>query len=180
MNSTNTPARRASSLGTALLIALSLLIAGPALAEVGVGDRAPELVKAKDGAGKRVRLKGHRGKIVILTFGASWCKPCKRELPAWEKLARTYRDKGAEVVFLAVNIDKKRDKGEAFMKAAKLKAMRAVYEPSGGTVDTYEPPTMPTTYVIDGRGLVRYRHAGYRAGDENELASKIDRLLSKR
>ncbi|ACY19044.1 TlpA family protein disulfide reductase [Haliangium ochraceum] len=169
-------AARWGTVGRGVLLALlTLFFASPALAEVGVGDRAPELVKAKDGRGKRVRLKAYKGKVVVLTFGASWCKPCKRELPAWEKLARTY--KGKDVVFVAVNIDKDTGKGKAFMKDAKLKAVRAAYEPSGGTVETYEPPTMPTTYVIDGRGLVRYRHTGYRAGDEKELAGKIDRLL---
>ena len=150
---------------------------GQALAEVAEGDRAAEFVAAKDKKGKRVKLKSYRGKIVVLTFGASWCKPCKKELPAWEKLAKQYQDK--DVVFLAINIDKDTEKGKAFVKKAKLKVMRAAFEPDGGTVETYEPPAMPTTYVIDARGIVRYRHSGYRSGDAKKLAKKLDKLLAK-
>jgi thiol-disulfide isomerase/thioredoxin len=161
----------------ALAVLVALGSAGSAAAEVNVGDRAPELVQAKDGRGKRVRLKAYQGKLVVLTFGASWCKPCKKELPAWDKLARQY--KGRDVVFLAVNIDKELAKGKVFVTEAKLGAMQAAYEPDGATVESYEPPTMPTTYVIDGRGIVRFRHEGYRAGDEKALAAKLDGLLAK-
>lgn len=159
----------------ALAALLTLGSAGLAAADVNVGDRAPELVQAKDGRGKRVKLKGYQGKLVVLTFGASWCKPCKKELAAWDKLARKYKG----VVFLAVNIDKELAKGQGFIKEARLGAMQAAYEPDGATVESYEPPTMPTTYVIDGRGVVRYRHEGYRAGDEKELSAKLDALLAK-
>ncbi len=169
------PRRNLLLASAALAALLTLGSAGLAAADVSVGDRAPELVQAKDGRGKRVKLKGYQGKLVVLTFGASWCKPCKKELPAWDKLARKYKG----VVFLAVNIDKDPAKGKHFIKEAKLGAMQAAYEPDGATVESYEPPTMPTTYVIDGRGVVRYRHEGYRAGDEKELGNRLDALLAK-
>ena len=156
---------------------LALLVPAVSFAGVDVGDRASELVAAKDGKGKKVRLASYRGKIVVVTFGASWCKPCKKELPAWERLARQYKD--MDVVFLAVNIDKDAAKGKAFMKKAKLKTMRSAYEPSGATIESYDPPSMPTTYVIDKRGLVRYRHAGYRSDDEKTLSKQLDKLLAK-
>ena len=166
------------SLTAAAAFLLSTL-AIPATASAGIdqGDRAAELVAAKDGKGKRVKLKSYRKKVVVLTFGASWCKPCSKELPAWEKLAKQYKDRG--VVFVAVNIDKDTKKGKAFVKKAKLKTMRVAYEPSGATVESYDPPTMPTTYVIDGRGLVRHVHAGYRSGDDKKMAKMLDKLLAK-
>ncbi|MEM9490127.1 MAG: TlpA disulfide reductase family protein [Myxococcota bacterium] len=168
---------RGPALAIALGLAAALVLPADALAGVGVGDRAVELSSAKDQRGKRVKLKSYRGKIVVITFGASWCKPCKKELPAWDKLAGKYKNKG--VVFVAVNIDKDLSKGKAFMKKAKLKHMRAVYDPSGAAADSYEPPTMPSTYVIDGRGLVRSVHRGYRSGDAKKLARELDTLLSK-
>src|SRR5690606_8592394 len=112
------------SVAVAALVALGS--AGAAAADVNVGDRAPDLVHAKDGRGKRVKLKSYKGKLVVLTFGASWCKPCKKELPAWDKLARRY--KGRNVVFVAVNIDKDAGKGREFIAQARLGAMQAVYE----------------------------------------------------
>lgn len=155
----------------------SFLVPATAAAEVRGGDRAAEFIAAKDGRGRRVKLKQYRDKIVVITFGASWCQPCKKELPAWEALARQYKSKG--VVFLAMNIDQDLAKGKQFIKDAGLKTMRAVYEPGGDTVKTYDPPTMPTTYVIDQRGIVRYLHAGYRKGDASKLAAQLDELLAR-
>lgn len=164
------------------VVALAALVlmafAAPAWAGVSKGDRAAELIAVKDASGRKLKLKSFRNQVVVMTFGASWCKPCGKELPAWEKLARTYKSKG--VVFLAINIDQDRDQGKAFVKRASLKTMRVGYEPEGGTVQSYDPPTMPTTYVIDGHGVVRYLHAGYRAGDEKALAKQLDALLAKK
>lgn len=160
------------------LFSLSLLLPSIASADVRPGDRAAEFIAAKDGRGRRVKLRSYRNKIVVLTFGASWCKPCAKELPAWEKLARTYKSRG--VVFVAVNIDNELAKGKAFVKKAGLKTMRAVYESGGATVESYNPPTMPTTYVIDSRGIVRHMHKGYRSGDAKKLARELDKLLAKK
>lgn len=162
----------------AAVFAMSLLAPSLASATVRAGDRAPEFVSVKDARGKRMKLKKYRKKkIVVLTFGASWCKPCKKELPAWEKLAKKYKSKG--VVFVAVNIDQSTDKGKAFVKEAGVKTMRAGYEASGTTVESYDPPSMPSTFVIDKRGIVRWVHAGYRKGDVKKLAKKLDELLAK-
>lgn len=158
----------------ALAALLALFVSTTASAGVEPGDRAAEFVNAKDGRGKRVKLRSYRKKVVVLTFGASWCKPCKKELPAWEALARKYKGK---VAFVAFNIDKDLDKGKTFIKEAGLRTMRAVFEPESATVESYDPPTMPTTYVIDQRGIVRFRHAGYRAGDEKKLSKELDKLL---
>lgn len=172
--------RRSFALAAAFLTITflgSLLLPATAAAAVGAGDRAAEFIAAKDGRGRRVKLKQYRNKIVVITFGASWCQPCKKELPAWESLARKYKSRG--VVFVAMNIDTDLVKGKQFIKEAGLKAMHAVYEPGGDTVKSYDPPTMPTTYVVDQRGIVRYLHTGYRKGDAKELAAQLDKLLAK-
>lgn len=161
----------------AAVFALSLVAPSLASAKVREGDRAAEFVAVKDSRGKRIKLKQYRKKIVVLTFGASWCKPCKKELPAWEKLAKQYKAKG--VVFIAVNIDQDTAKGKAFVKKAKLKAMKVGYEASGASVESWDPPSMPSTFVIDKRGIVRWVHAGYRSGDAKKLQKKLDKLLGK-
>ena len=161
----------------AAVLAISLLDPLLASAKVKQGDRAAEFVGVKDARGKRIKLKQFRKKIVVLTFGASWCKPCKKELPAWESLAKQYKNKG--VVFIAVNIDQDIDKGKAFVKKAGLKAVRAGYEPAGTSVESWDPPSMPSTFVIDQRGIVRWVHAGYRSGDAKKLAEQLDKLLAK-
>ena len=161
----------------AALAVASLLAAAPtARAEVRKGDRASDFVQVVDGAGKRVSLKSFRDQVVVVTFGASWCEPCKRELPAMEKLARHYQQKRARVVFLAVNIDNEVAKGKRFMQQAGLRAVRAIFDSRKSTVEAYDPPKMPSTFIIRG-GVVRHVHAGYSAGDESALGAAIDGQL---
>ena len=161
----------------AALAVASLLAAAPSAgAEVRKGDRAADFVQAVDSAGKRVSLKTFRDQVVVVTFGASWCEPCKRELPAMEKLARRYQKQRARVVFLAVNIDNEIAKGKRFMQQAGLRAVRAIFDSQKSTVETYDPPKMPSTFIIRG-GVVRHVHAGFSAGDESALGAAIDGQL---
>ena len=79
-----------------------LVLAGTAHAdELKVGDRIAELDTATDAAGKPFKVKAIKG-WRVLTFGASWCKPCAKELPAWDKIAPDYKGK---VTFVAVDLD---------------------------------------------------------------------------
>ena len=161
-----------------LALAVGALTAAPgdARAEVRKGDRAADFVHAVDASGKRVSLRSFADRVVVMTFGASWCEPCKRELPAMEKLARTYQQRRAAVVFLAVNIDNEPAKGKKFMQQAGLRAVHAIFDSSKSTVESYDPPKMPSTFVIRG-GVVRHVHAGFSPGDESSLAAAIDREL---
>ncbi len=156
----------------ALALICVVAAAGTSSAEVKSGQRAPELDGAKDGAGKAFKLKAHRGKWVVMTFGGSWCKPCKKELPAWDKLAVKWSGK---VTFIAVNLDNDKAKGKKFMDGLKIKKMIRVYAPEESTpaADVYSPPKQPSSYVIDPKGIVRELHEGYESGDERTM----DRLL---
>lgn len=160
---------------TALCLGL-LLTAAPADAKVREGDRAAELTAVVTKKGKKLRLKKHRKSVVVITFGASWCKPCKNELPALEKLAKKYA--GKNVVFIAVNIDEERAKGERFMREAGLRRVLQAFDSRKAAVKTYDPPTMPTTYVIR-QGIVRHMHEGYRGGDDKKLDAIIAAQLKK-
>lgn len=163
-----------------VLLALGLSAGTAAADGASVGSRAPELDSTtKTLKGKKFRLKGLRGKWVLITFGASWCKPCKDELPAWDKLAAGYKGK---VTFVAVNIDNDRKKADRFLKKMKLKNMTVVFSPESKTTsaDSYvggDDPKFPTTFVIDPKGVVRHVHREYHKGDADKLARKLDELI---
>jgi thiol-disulfide isomerase/thioredoxin len=161
----------------AVAAAAVIAFAAPAAAEVKKGDRASELSTVKDGKNRKLRLSALRGKVVVLTFGASWCKPCKAELPAYDKLAKKFAKEKAAVVFVAVNIDSERKNADKFLKETAVKSVRVGFDPSGGTVEKYEPGTMPTTYIIDAKGIVREVHAGYESGDEKDIETHVRKLL---
>jgi len=164
-------AKLVSSLVLAGLMVLGL---GTAEAKVRKGDRAVDFVSVKDASGKKVSLKSYKKQVVVLTFGASWCKPCGKELPAYEKLAAKYDKK--KVIFIAVNIDSKVSKGKAFMKKAGVSTMLGLFDPKSSTVESYDPPSMPSTFVIK-KGIVKHVHAGYRTGDVDKLKKVIDSNL---
>src|SRR4051794_20752583 len=92
-------------MGMRLMLAAVALVAlaAPARAGVlGVGDKLAELDVATDAAGKSFKLKTLKGKWVLITVGAAWCKPCAKELPAWDKLAGILKGK---ITFIAVSVD---------------------------------------------------------------------------
>ena len=94
------------------LLVLLLMLFG-----VKEGQRAEDF-ELKDLSGRTVKLSSLRGKVVLVDFWASWCGPCKKELPVLADMARRLRARGIEV--LAVNVDKKRENAEAFLRASEI------------------------------------------------------------
>jgi thiol-disulfide isomerase/thioredoxin len=158
-------------------LVLALVAAHPARADVlKVGDRLAELDVATDASGKPVKLKALRGKWVVVTVGADWCKPCAKELPTWDKLAG---ELGGKVAFLAIDIDDDIEVGKRFHDKLKLKNMQRVYMPSdrSGVAGNYGSDHMPSTFVADPKGVVRLVREGFEAGDTDGEYKKFKAAL---
>jgi thiol-disulfide isomerase/thioredoxin len=169
--------RRRLVLSTLASCAVALLAFAAVAGAAGkTGNRAPDFA-LKDAAGAEVKLSALRGKVVLVDFWASWCKPCKKELPELEKMARAYKAAGADVVIVAINIDTKRENADKFLKTAKINSMTVLFDAQSTSAEQYEPPTMPTSYVVDKKGIVKAVHEGYTAGDEKKVKADIDSLL---
>ena len=171
------PRERHSPMRTSSMLLVLLALAGHARAdELKVGDRVSELDSAIGVDGKPFRLKAYKGKWLMLTFGASWCKPCAKELPAWDKLAPDWKEK---VAFVAVDLDSKTDDGKRFHdKDVKLKNMiRAYLSPDSAVAAKYGSDHMPTTVLADPQGVIRYIRGGFEKGDvDGEVKSMREQL----
>jgi thiol-disulfide isomerase/thioredoxin len=161
-----------------LVIALSLCVATAAAdaAPLKVGDRLVELDAAVDAGGKPVKLKSLSGWIVI-TVGAEWCKPCAKELPTWDRLAA---DTKGKVTFVAVDVDDDAADGKRFHKKLGLKNMKLTYMPSSSAAAAkYGAQTMPSTFVIDPKGVIKHVKDGFEAGDAGGEMKALRAALTK-
>jgi thiol-disulfide isomerase/thioredoxin len=165
----------ASLLHTARSLALAALVVtgGSAGAAVTPSAGAPDFTLPSLG-GPNLRLQEQRGRVVMVNFWATWCGPCRVEMPHLAKLYEKYR--GSGFTLLAVNID------EDPRKAANLAGQLGLKFPV--LLDTekkvsrlYDLSTMPSTVLIDRDGRVRYVHRGYRDGFERTYDAQIRELL---
>jgi len=161
------------------LIAAILLpgLAPPASASAAdIGAAAPPLV-AKEFDGSTFDLGALRGKVVVVNFWATWCPPCRQEMPALDAVYRRYHGRGLEIIGLTVAGTRARDRTEA------VEAMRSVSYPGAMLRDAEvngfgSPGALPVTYVVDGDGVVRARLTPDETPlTEDGLASLVSPLL---
>jgi cytochrome c biogenesis protein CcmG/thiol:disulfide interchange protein DsbE len=162
---------------TVSLAALAALaIASSARAEVKSGEKSPDF-DAKTLAGQQLKLSSLHGKVVLLDFWASWCEPCKKELPLLAKMAPRLHAKGIEII--AVNIDDDKKKAEDFLRTHGVQLPNVVSDTTKQIVGRWEPPKMPTSYAIDKSGVVRAVNGGFEPGDESKIEAQLVGLASK-
>jgi DsbE subfamily thiol:disulfide oxidoreductase len=125
----------------------------PKLEEMKDRPEAPDFTLVNP-EGKKVSLNDFRGKVVLLNFWASWCAPCRVEMPDMERLYREMKGKGFEI--LAVNVKDKRADALALVKQLKLTFPIAL-DPEGEVGLLYGAWGMPATYLIDRKGVVLAR-----------------------
>jgi peroxiredoxin len=125
-------------------------------------------------AGPNLRLKEQRGQVVMLNFWASWCGPCRQEMPRLNRLYEKYRPSG--FVLFGVNVDD--DARNAVGVSSRLGLQFPVLLDTDKKVShLYDLGTMPSTVLIDKDGRVRYVHLGYKDGYEQTYEDQIRQLL---
>lgn len=169
-------ALRALSLFAAVAV---LAMAAPARADLKVGDRLKELDIATDASGKSFKLKAVSGWRFV-SANAAWCEPCKKELPQWDKLQG---ELGSKITFVALSLDNEVKEGKAFHKRLKLTRMKLVYMPEekSAVAASYGAGTMPTSFVIDPEGVVKYVHKGFDPrnadGEYKKMKERLEKLI---
>lgn len=156
---------------TAALLACAML---PLLAAWKVGGKLPALA----GCGLEGSIPATTDRVVLLDFWASWCGPCKRSFPELDKLNQAYRGRG--LVVCAVNVDEKADDMDAFLKEHPV-SFAVVRDAQQKLVATAGVESMPTSFLVDRKGAIRFTHVGFH-GEQSvtELKQEIEKLLAEK
>ena len=158
-----------------LLLCLLMSLATSAQAVVTLQAPAPDFT-LRGADGRNVRLDELRGQVVLVNFWATWCGPCREEMPRLDALYQKYHKSG--FVLLGVNVDD--DPRTALATAAKLNVSFPVLLDTDKKVSKlYDLNTMPSTIVIDRDGKVRFLTRGYHAGTEGDYEQQIRGLLKE-
>ena len=158
--------------GLPLLLACTI---GSAAAAVQMSSNAPDFTLRSVG-GANLRLQEQRGQVVLVNFWATWCGPCRQEMPHLNRLYDKYRSSG--FVLLGVNIDD--DPRAAADLATKLGLHFPVLLDTDKKVSrVYDMSAMPATLLIDRDGRVRHIHRGYRDGVERTYEEQVRGLLKE-
>jgi cytochrome c biogenesis protein CcmG, thiol:disulfide interchange protein DsbE len=137
------------------------------------GAKLPDLA----GFGLDGRLPALKGKVVYLDFWASWCAPCKASFPVLEAWQKEFAAQGFSV--LAVSVDEKADDMAKFLKKNPV-TFPVVRDAGQKLVAAANVSTMPTSLLIDRKGVIRKVHSGFRGGDAAALHAEIAKLLAER
>jgi thiol-disulfide isomerase/thioredoxin len=157
---------------------LSVLLAGGAQAagfEARAATPAPEL-KAQDLAGVPKTLADYRGKVVLLNFWASWCPPCLREMPSMERLRVNMAGRPLEII--ALDSAETPEEVSAYLSRMKL-GFPILLDPDGSNTRRWKVFALPTTFLLDATGRVRYVLTGPTEWDEGEALRVIESLLAE-
>jgi len=159
-----------------ILAAASVLAIAASAYALNTGARAPE-IGLQDLQGNNVTMASLRGNVVLVDFWASWCEPCAEEMPVLERLYTTYRGQGLRIV--GVSQDRTAANLQGFLRQHRV-SFPIVHDAAHAVAGRYEPPRMPSSYIIDRSGVVRHIHEGYRSGDAQTMEREIRALLTQR
>lgn len=161
------------------LLAAAILALGVAGSAHGkppeIGSVAPDFT-LRSSTGKSLKLSEYRGRVVMINFWATWCSPCRQELPHLERLYGQYRKAG--FMLLGVSID---DHPKAAQAMARQLGVRfpVLFDSAKQVSKRYDVDAMPSTLIVDRDGRVQYLHRGYRAGTEQQYEARIREILKR-
>lgn len=136
-----------------------------------VGARAPEYA-ARSLAGDSASLAAHEGEVVLLNVWATWCLPCREEIPALQRLHERFGDEGLRIV--GVSVDARGEEANVKEFARTFGVTYDIWlDPAEQVISAFRVIGVPTTYLIDRDGIVRWKHIGPVRDDDQELLTRI-------
>lgn len=155
------------------LLAVFALVVSMNVQALTIGQIAPDFT-LKNTQGKNLNLTEQRGSIILVNFWASWCGPCRKEMPILQKLQDKYQDLGVSV--WGINVEQENQAGKDFLADLDL-SFSIFFDQTNALSATYQVEAMPTTVIIDRDGVVRYVFRGYKDGYEKKYNKAIKKLI---
>ncbi|MGD8831925.1 MAG: TlpA disulfide reductase family protein [Pseudomonadales bacterium] len=140
---------------------------------MAISDAAPDFT-LKSLEGSNLRLDEYRGQVVLLNFWASWCGPCRQEMPLLDRLHHRYEDTGFAVI--GVNVEGDAAPAQGIVDQTQV-TFPILIDDGQKVSEMYNLQAMPSTVVIDRDGVVRYIHLGYKPGDEAKYVEVVKELI---
>ncbi len=156
-----------------LLLAAMLLGAAGLATASEVSGPAPDFT-LRSNSGKNLKLSEFRGQVVLLNFWASWCGPCRQEMPALEKLHQRYHKLGFTVI--GVNVEEDSTAAKKMLREVRV-SFPILFDTQNTASKLYNVSAMPTTVIIDRDGNMRYLHKGYKPGEERDYRKWVKKLI---
>jgi cytochrome c biogenesis protein CcmG, thiol:disulfide interchange protein DsbE len=157
----------------ALLLALAL--AAPAAAQpLKPSSGAAPALKLADLEGRRHDLAAYRGKVVLINFWATWCEPCRDEMPSIERLRASLE--GRPFAVLAVNLAEPEPRIRKFLDAVPLR-FTVLLDRDGQAARAWQAKLLPATYIVGPDGAIRYRHLGELDWSRADVREAIVKLM---
>ena len=157
-------------LGSVAVMAAAVFLATGGFAALSKDTEAPDF-KAKTIKGREFQLKQLRGRVVLLDFWATWCPPCRQEAPELEKLWQKYKDQGLVVIGIA--LESGGAQGVSKFAAENKLSYWLVSDDKGEIAGKYKIRPIPTTYIVDPKGIIRYVQVGFGPGAEKDFEKQI-------
>ena len=134
--------------------------------------------KGKTSEGKEIKLSDYLGKVVLIDFWASWCPPCREEMPELIKFYKAHKDPKFEII--AVNIDKDTENMQRFLdKLLSKPSFPIIVDKEQQIPALFNIEAMPTTIFIDKKGIIRFRHDGFKTTYINDFSEELTQLLKE-
>jgi peroxiredoxin len=140
---------------------------------VGLQESAPDFT-LKSLEGSNLRLEEYRGQVVLINFWASWCGPCRQEMPLLDRLHHRYEDTGFAV--LGVNVEGEIEAAQEIVDKTNV-TFPILIDDGQKVSEMYNLQAMPSTVVVDRDGVIRYIHLGYKPGDEAKYVEVVKQLI---
>jgi thiol-disulfide isomerase/thioredoxin len=160
-------------LGT--FVIATALVAAPVMAGDATAPAADFSLRSRSGAA--VSLGALKGQVVLINFWATWCGPCRKEMPLLEQIQKKYAPLG--FTMLGVNVEEDTRQMEAFLKDVPV-TFPILLDPANGVSKLYDVSAMPSTVIVDRKGNVRFIHQGYKPGDEGKYQDMIRQLVREK